>query len=329
MTAQEENIIYKGNIVYLRILLNARWRWFYFDAAETPLGSGAMGVVYLGYSCEDGMPVAIKMLKPEWANLPSIRERAYTEASMMFRHHNLVEMLGCCEARTSKGQIYIISKFVYGVNIDKFIDNNLRNVPVEERWIKVCNMLMPVFDALEYIHSYGVVHLDIKPSNIMIENGHNIRLMDLGISNTAEALSNDASKGFIGTPKYAAPEQFGGKGGSGQVSQATDIYSLGITIYELLTKRNPFTVSNINNPVEYRRNIMLPYHNIVPDYVVDVLRRATSFEQDERYRSIGDFRRALQEAMNKRKRNITSLYIGAISLVVLLSIIILYILWSK
>ena len=327
--ATQENIIRKGNRIYLRIVLNAKWRWFYYDANSAPLGSGAMGIVYLGYSCDDGMPVAIKMVKPEYAEIPSIRKRAHTEAAMMYRHHNLVEMLGCCEAHPSKGHIYIISKFVYGINIDKFIDNNLKSLPVEMRWRKVCNMIFPVMDALEYIHSYGVVHLDIKPSNIMVENGNNVRLMDLGISNTAEALMHDAAKGFIGTPKYAAPEQFGGQSSSDIVNHITDIYCLGITIYELLTGRNPFKANRLREGVEFRQKRTLPYQPGIPNAVIDVLRKATAFEQGARFRSVSEFKKALQDAMNRKSTNRWPLIIGVSSVIVLLSIIILLIIWNR
>ncbi len=327
--ATQNNIVQKGNRIYLRILLNGRWQWFYFETDAMPLGSGAMGVVYLGYSCDEGMPVAIKMLKPEIAEVPSIRSRAHTEASMMYRHRNLVEMLGCCEAHPTKGHIYIISKFVYGVNIDKFIDNNFNNLPLAERCIKVCNILMPVMDALEYIHSYSVVHMDIKPSNIMVENGNNVRLMDLGISNTAEALSNDASQGFIGTPKYAAPEQFGVQECCNAVSQQSDIYSLGITLYELLTGKNPFATNSVVEAVERRRKVKLPYQPGIPNAVVDVLRKATCFEPGGRYKSVRDFKSALQVAITKKKRNVWPLVVALSSVLVLLFVIILFIVWNK
>ena len=327
--AAQENIVRKGNRIYLRILLNAKWQWFYYDADAAPLGSGAMGIVYLGYSCDNRMPVAIKMVMPEYAENPSIRKRAHTEASMMYRHNNLVEMLGCCEEHPSKGHLYIISKFVHGTNIDKFIENNLKSQPVETRWRKVCNMMFPVMDALEYIHSYDVVHLDIKPSNIMVENGNNVRLMDLGISNTAGELMHDASKGFIGTPKYAAPEQFGTRFSSDNVNPTTDIYCLGITIYELITGKNPYRANNLVEGAELRRNKTLPYHQGIPNTVIDVLRKATAYQQCARFRSVYEFRRALQEAMNSKKENRWPLIIGVSSAVIILLTIILSIIWTR
>lgn len=285
-----------------------------------------MGTVYQGYSCEDNMPVAIKQVKPLFAEVPSIRKRAHTEASMMFRHRNLVEMLGCCEPHPSAGPIYIISKFVFGTNLDDFIKENMSNMPAALRCTKICDLLFPVMNALEYIHSHGIVHLDIKPSNIMVENGRNVRLMDLGISNTQEALLEDIKISFIGTPKYAAPEQFGlGYGGQG-ANVTSDIYSLAITMYELLTGRNPFESNDLKSGIELRKRKILPYSINVPNAIVDVLRKATSFNQAERYNSISEFRNAIQDALHKKQRNWRPLIIGVISFLILIILLITIIL---
>lgn len=94
-------------------------------------------------------------------------------------------------------------------------------------------------DALDYLHQKGIVHMDIKPANIMIEHGSNIRLMDLGIAYTPDSVSM-TSPGLIGTPKYAAPEQIIEPGQVQlTVDKTTDIYELGVTLYELLAGYNP------------------------------------------------------------------------------------------
>ena len=195
-----------------------------------------------------------------------------------------------------------------------------KNGVYDKFWNRV---MFPIMDALEYIHSYDVVHLDIKPSNIMVENGNNVRLMDLGISNTADELMHDSSKGFIGTPKYAAPEQFGTRFSSDCVNHTTDIYCLGITIYELITGKNPYRADNLVEGAELRRKRELPYHPGIPNAVIDVLRKATAYQQGARYRSVYEFKNALQEAMNSKKENRWPLIIGVSSAVIILTIIIL------
>ena len=108
-------------------------------------------------------------------------------------------MIGYCEYAPDNGPVFILSKFVSGMQVDDYVKLNLEDVV--DRVEKICNIIYPVLDALDYVHSRGVIHRDIKPSNIMIENESNIRLMDLGI-----ARMNGGNKfsayGFIGTPHY-------------------------------------------------------------------------------------------------------------------------------
>ena len=191
----------QGNIIYL----NAYGRWYQYDETQPPLGAGAMGVVYVGEECQTHEPVAVKRVVDHYANNPEIRRRAHQEADLMFSHPNLVEMLGCCEVRPDTGPIFIISRFVKGENIDKFINAYVRALPNAEH--RICELFLPVLDALAYIHTKGIIHMDIKPSNIMMEQGRNVRLMDLGIADVTDTI-NSSTSGMMGTPKYAAPEQF-------------------------------------------------------------------------------------------------------------------------
>lgn len=290
-------IIKRGNRIYLYV----GDRWYYYDESSQPIGSGAMGVVYLGYSCEGNDRVAIKRVIDRYANIPSIRERARLEASLMFRHHNLVEMLGYCELQSSTGPIFIVSRYVQGVNIDRYVESIPRTLL---RVQKICRMLYPVLDALDYIHSKGIVHMDIKPSNIMVENSCNIRLMDLGIASVDDHIiaGESTSVALMGTPKYAAPEQFGNKNYKGALDSSTDIFEFGITLYELLSGSNPFEARNINEALKKRKTTVLPYSKGIPRKVVDVLRKATAFEQSKRYKTAGELKIALEHALRKKSK---------------------------
>ena len=154
----------RGPIVYLAI----GNQWYEYDERRQ-LGAGAMGVVYEGREGKTGAAVAVKRVVDRYANNPEIRRRARQEAELMFRHPNLVEMLGCCEMAPNSGPIFIISRFVKGENIDTFINNNVRSLPHAEH--RICELFFPVLDALSYIHQKGIIHMDIKPSNIMMEQG--------------------------------------------------------------------------------------------------------------------------------------------------------------
>lgn len=287
-----QTIIQRGDLVYL--LVNGDW--YAYSLREPPLGAGAMGTVFLGWSCEHpGVKVAIKRVADQYADVPSIRERAKLEGDMLFRHKNLVEMIGVCEYAPNHGPIFIVSYLVRGINLDKHVSVNLRNRTDSVN--KICQCMYPVLDALDYLHSKGIVHLDIKPSNIMIENGWNIRLMDLGIASVG-GRSEAQAVGLVGTPQYAAPEQYC-KYGSSTIDATTDIYEAGVTLYELLTNVNPFDAPSIERTMSLHQTVSLPYVKDIPKAVVKVLRKATAFDQKDRYQTALEFKRALLESQVK------------------------------
>lgn len=227
------------------IYLLVKGRWYYYDPSSTPLGEGAMGVVYLGYDSVTNNRIAVKCVRPAYANNPLIRQRAKQEASLRFSRPNIVQMIGMCEYQADKGPIFVLSSYISGITLEDHVRNQLSQLPMEERIEKISREICCVLDALEYLHSRGVVHRDIKPSNLMLENGSTIKLMDLGI-----ARMNGGNKfstyGFIGTPQYAAPEQILRDSTNTEINATTDQYSLGITFYECLTGVNPMS-SNVDS----------------------------------------------------------------------------------
>lgn len=276
------------------IYLLVMGEWYCYDPTSTPLGSGAMGTVYMGYRVKDGTRMAVKRVKDRYSNNPMIRERAKQEASLAFRHNNLVEMIGYCEYAPDNGPIFLVSKYVSGKNIDEYAKEFLNG---SDRVEKICNAIFQVLDALEYVHSRGVIHRDIKPSNIMVESDSNIRLMDLGI-----ARMNDGNKfsqyGFIGTPQYAAPEQIlRDKTRTVQINAATDLYALGITFYEILTGANPFDADTEVDTLTRQMREGLPPHDAVPKRIMNVIAKATEKEQSKRFQTAAEFRDALREAL--------------------------------
>lgn len=256
-----------------------------------------MGVVYLGQNCQTHEPVAVKRVVDRYANNPEIRRRAHQEADLMFSHPNLVEMLGCCEVAPGQGPIFIISRYVRGENIDKFINAHVRSLPNAEH--RICELFLPVLDALAYIHSKGIIHMDIKPSNIMMEQGRNVRLMDLGIADVSETI-NSSTSGMMGTPKYAAPEQFSDVASKPQLTSATDIYEAGITLYELITKQNPFSASTVAESKALHHGMVLPRVPGISDSVFEVTRKATAIKQEDRYQNASAMKQALKEALPPR-----------------------------
>ena len=315
-----QQAVRKDKFIYIKV----GGDWYYYNYTSPPIGGGSMGTVYLGRSKSTGNQVAIKQVAESIQNIPNIRSRARLEGGMKFRHHNLVEMIGYCELDHSKGPIWVVSKLVRGVNLDYHVNHNLADY--KDALFRIIDTMYPVLDALSFLHSNGIFHLDIKPSNIMVEDGKNIRLMDLGICSQGIA-SVVENTGLLGTPQFAAPEQFHLDAENYLINASTDVYQVGITLYQLLTNNNPFSAPTIHECMNLHETKILPYHKGVPNEIVDVLRKATNPNQKYRFQTAEEFKIALKNTVldirEKPKRKRLYLVIGAISIILIGLIIII------
>ena len=291
-----------------RIYLNVMGRWYYYDPNSVPLGEGAMGTVYLGFSCNSNQRIAVKRVKDVYANNKMIRERAKQEASLSFSHPNLVQMIGLCEVAPDYGPLFILSGYVAGITLDAHIKEQLNYLPLEDKVEKISNEICKVLDALQYLHSRGVVHRDVKPSNIMIENGSTVKLMDLGIARLNGG-NKYSSFGFIGTPQYAAPEQILRDNDNSEINAQTDIYALGVTYYELLTGKNPFKTEVEAEMLSRQIKMKLPYDKNIPRCIFDVIMKATEKTPAKRYKSAIEFKFAIAEALQRSKENYVKFWV--------------------
>lgn len=313
-----------------RIYLNVMGQWYYYDSNSTPLGNGAMGTVYLGFSCNSNQRIAIKRVKDIYANNKMIRERARQEASLSFSHPNLVQMIGLCEVAPNYGPIFILSGYVAGITLDAHVKEQLNLLPQKDKIEKISSELCKVLDALQYLHSRGVVHRDVKPSNIMIENGSVVKLMDLGIARLNGG-NKYSSYGFIGTPQYAAPEQILRDSDNTEINAQTDIYALGVTYYELLTGINPFKTDVEAEMLSRQIKMKLPYDKKIPRSIFNVISKATEKVPAKRYKSASEFKFAILDALERNKENSIkewilanwTLLIGGLVAVLILLIILL------
>lgn len=277
-----------------RIYLNVNGEWFFYNPQAPPLGGGAMGDVYRGYSCRTGVMIAVKRVKDMYANNQMIRNRAKLEASLQFRHPNLVEMIGYCEYAPDYGPIFILSKYVHGEDVDSYV---LRFANHPQRVEKICAVICSVLDALSYVHQKNITHRDVKPSNIMVENGSNVRLMDLGIARM-NAGNKFSSTGFIGTPEYSAPEQVKTNAdGTATINNTTDIYALGITFYELLVGTNPMKCQSDSETLTKQAKVRLPASSKIPRRIMDVIWKATEKDQSKRFQTAQEFKAAISNAL--------------------------------
>ncbi len=200
-----------------------------------PLGEGGMGMVYLAERRDLGSQVAIKVLRDAWVS-PARRERFATEQRTLAQlNHPCVARL--YDANTSAdGTPFFAMEYVEGVPITEFCRTHHSSVPERLR------LFREVCEAVLYAHRQAVIHRDLKPSNILVKDNGAVRLLDFGIAKRLESLGQGIDQTITGvrlmTPAYAAPEQIRGEQGGIQ----TDVYSLGVILYELLAGRLPFEV---------------------------------------------------------------------------------------
>ena len=205
---------------------------------EKMLGEGGMGMVYLARREDLGSDVAIKVLRDAWLS-PARRHRFASEQRTLAQlTHPAIARL--YDADTSPdGTPFFVMEFVEGVPITEYCRK--RECSLEQR----LRLLRSVCDAVLYAHQHAIIHRDLKPSNIFVKDDGTVRLLDFGISKHLENIGGSAGSDTVAalrlmTPAYASPEQIRGE----PVGVQSDVYSLGVILYELLTGRLPFDVSD-------------------------------------------------------------------------------------
>jgi serine/threonine protein kinase/Tfp pilus assembly protein PilF len=194
------------------------------------LGKGGMGKVYRAEDKKIKEEVALKLIKPEIASDKKTIERFSHElkTARKIRHKNVCGMYDLGE---SKGTHYITMEYVPGEDLKSFIRRS-RQLSTGT----AITLAKQVCEGLAEAHRLGVIHRDIKPSNIMIDKEGNARIMDFGIARSLKSKGITGAGMMVGTPEYMSPEQVDG----GEVDQRSDIYSLGVILYEMVTGRLPF-----------------------------------------------------------------------------------------
>lgn len=261
--------------------------WYFYNPLDPPLGEGAMGRVYLGLNCLNRGRVAIKRVWDEFAEIDTVRDCVRREASLIFRHPNIVRMIGLCEYSQGHGPLFVLSEYIAGETIKEYVAHHFSVLPKMERVCRIVDNIRPILSALQCLHDNGVVHRDVKPANIMIDSSSRVKLADLGI---AGALSNKDHwvRGFVGTPRYAAPEQSPDENARSVVDGRTDIYSFGVTLYELITNENPFDGATEEEILWNQKYRELPPHPLLPPLLFAIIQRATEKSSDKRYGSAAE-----------------------------------------
>jgi serine/threonine-protein kinase len=259
---------------------------------ERELGKGAMGVVYLGKDPKIGRMVAIKTMalsqEFEADELAEVKARFFREAETAGRlsHPNIVSIF---DAGEEQDLAFIAMEFIKGYDLVRHTKPNaLLEVP------EVIKIVADAADALDYAHSNGVVHRDIKPANMMwLPDGHIIKLTDFGIARITDS-SKTKTGMVLGTPSYMSPEQLSGK----KVDGRSDLFSLGVTLYQLLTGSLPFQADSmatlmykIANEPAAPASVLRPD---LPAGIDAVIEQALQKTLEARYAAGREFARALR-----------------------------------
>lgn len=298
--------------------------YYEFDTDSDPLGEGGMGVVYLGYCVsrhsEPRRYVAIKQLRDDLSQ--EGYQRAVREASIRIRHENLVEMLGfitSTEADPYDGQVtrhYVISEFLYGILLSdvllgKFRDSKGNDIPFVQSLCQKLTadkvnaaalIIRSVLSGIQTLHDKGFIHRDIDPSNIMVTASGQIKLIDFGIAKEVNTLGTSdrlvtVFGEFVGKPEYAAPELV--LGDINSQNYHTDLYAVGILLYQLLAGQLPFTGSRYE-VFQKQLKTTLPVKMLpVSCSLKDVVRKATEKDTSKRYSSAAEFRVDFDRAVKK------------------------------
>lgn len=295
------------------------------DTASEPIGVGGMGQVFRGISVDERTgstrPVAIKFMFEDLP--PQAIERARREASIMLKNDNLIEMLGFLETQEIgpdggvRKHYHVVSELLDGVSLSDLLEGKTKNregqdVPYAVKLLQdyrndpehfARTVVMSVLSGLMSLHDAGYIHRDIDPSNIFVTSDEHIKLIDFGIAKQMNDLTTSdksltvAGK-FMGKPEYAAPEL--ALGDVKHQNQTTDIYAVGILLYQCILGHTPFEGPR-HEILEKQIKEKVPVKNIKDKNLRAIIATACEKKQELRYQSSAQMRVALEEMSGVKK----------------------------
>ena len=258
------------------------------------IGEGGMGQVYLGQHKTLHTKAAIKVLFHALANDSRFRERFLQEASSQssLQHPNIAQVLDYVE---QEGQYYLVMEYLAGGTLSEAIERGAIPIPQALSWAR------QALKALDYAHQHRIIHRDVKPSNIMLDRNGQARVLDFGIAMVMGGRRLTSSGVAIGTAEYMSPEQITRPQA---VDHRTDVYSMGIVLYEMLTGKLPFegeSEYNVKNAqVHQPPPSMRSINPAIPEPLEYIVLRAIAKDPNQRYSGCGEFARAIEDFEQNR-----------------------------
>lgn len=256
------------------------------------LGQGGMASVFKAYHAALDRYVALKVLHPAFKEEPNFLSRFQREAKVVARleHPNIVPVYDYAE---HNGSPYLVMKYIEGETLKARLSE--RSLTKQE----AIEVATAVGGALAYAHQQGVLHRDIKPSNVLLSNDGSIYLADFGLARIAQAGASTLSKDvMMGTPQYISPEQ---AQGNKKLDEGTDIYSMGVVLYELVVGRVPFNADTPFSIIHDHIYTPLPLPSKVnprvPKHVEKILLKALSKNREDRFASVDALIKAFRIAV--------------------------------
>lgn len=265
------------------------------------LGQGGMGVVYLGRQKKLERLVAIKAISPYLAQEPEVRQRFAAEASALARlsHPHIVTLYDYIEEPDA---LYLVMEYVEGQPLSELIKAG--PLPLES----IKKYFLEILDAFQYAHEKGIIHRDIKPANIMITPQGHVKILDFGVARILTTDHSATRTGMrLGTLLYMSPEQVRGER---EIDHRSDIYSLGLVLFEMLIGRPPYepSLSEFDLSIKIVQEPLFDLSHppaIKPAKLLDIVLKATEKNPDYRYPDCQSFREAFLAALEETERVVT------------------------